>query len=229
MCGKVHNYVKNRKYSSHDDDVYQPLYLEGMKFREEVIPIGKNYIKPHRYIEYLSNVYAMSRDAERMRMSHPRGNISASISHKLYHPDLVVEADDGKLYFEAGDGVVVDQPIRDVDGWHIINMTPRGYQRSKHSIGIYASMQFCVGAAGNLYKCARIFAGEYLRSQLTMRDPRCEFATFTGHTLPECMSNVDGLLICEQERMITIYDERANAMIGTDLLAGEYIGACRTR
>jgi hypothetical protein len=111
-------------------------------------------------------------------------------------------------------------------------MNPSGYYGAVCIGDKTGDLRFCAGGANNLYQSAMLYESiqqPIILSKLTMRDPRCEHATFTGHVDVYSIVNVDNTLICKQKNMITIYDERADAMIGTPFTADGYIGACRTR
>lgn len=228
-CGMVHNYVKNGTMG-----LSAATLLAGMKFHRDVEdnkpPSFNGY--PVGYVEYHSIVYGLRVSYENIRlMHHQKVDITAVIAYRHYLYNLSTESDDGKLYFVASTGTD-DTPIRDVEGWHIVNMIPSGGYGEAICIGGKTNdLRFCAGSANNLYRCTMLQAAmsQPVHSKLTMRDPRCEYATFTGHSDAVSMVNVDNTLICEQDGMITIYDERANAMIGTPFTADGYIGACRTR
>lgn len=180
-----------------------------------------------RYVEYEGDIWGVSSQSSDITLFKKGYSSTVHVEPRWHVSQRITSGEDGKLYF--GDILSGDLPIGRVHGWYMINMVPPDCYADNNPFAD-CPLRFCAGDANNLY-CSTALrpksSGSAIKLALTMRDPRCESATYTGHSGVISISNVDGVIICEQNDMINIYDERANAMVGTGICADNYIGAVR--
>jgi hypothetical protein len=134
------------------------------------------------------------------------------------------ECDNGKLYFAT---YGVDSVMADMPDWHFLDISLQGYNREDGQRGA----SICRGENGCVYY---VDDGVTTSRVVSARDPRCPKARLVDHDRVWGMTNVDGTMYAKVYDSvytvcaIYIYDERADAMIGTTAIASAYSsGICR--
>jgi hypothetical protein len=152
---------------------------------------------------------------------------STSQNTKPWVYQYSAEGDDGKLYFASY--YYGDFTIPGIDDWCALDFTvpEMGSEKSQQPW----ATSICAGGHGEFYHVT-MSAAENGGRCLLMRDPRAPRASYMDHELTG-ITNVDGTLYAKMPGKgiavsVCIYDERANAMIGTTALVdARSSGICR--
>lgn len=180
-------------------------------------------------VEYANNTYMIHEFGNDFSVESERGLATRlTTSVKPWRTSSSAECNDGKLYFATYGGS--DFPVPGMDNWHALDFKATMDTGPTGFIGSHMS----AGDNGQVYCICDV--GKDLT--LIARDPRAPRATFPLGTIGHVVGiyNVDDVLYLRlydehndsRVAMVHIYDERANALIGTTAVINtKAVGVCR--
>jgi hypothetical protein len=136
-----------------------------------------------------------------------------------WSPSRAVECDDGNLYFSTHCGG--DFSLPELDTWRVLDFRLPGVT--------HTGSHLCASGTNGAIYCIMGWIGGRV---LSARDPRMPSATHLCHSLVN-ITNVDGIVyatVSGDDEVVAacIYDERADAMIGTTAIVdANATGICR--